>query len=201
MRRDSVGPLDSDLQFPPEKRSKVTDEKRLFEPADSRELLRGWLLHAHKGRDRHDSAARHYENRRSGLGVPTIVLSTAVGTSVFASLGHSPAIWAQVSVGLLSVTAGLLSALQTFFDYPGRAERHRKAAAKYKTVIRELEEVLATPDLSATRDHAWLDALRQRFDALEEETPVVASGIFDEVERRYARVNFVGEALALYRAP
>ncbi len=49
MRRDSVGPLDSDLQFPPEKRSKVTDEKRLFEPADSRELLRGWLLHAHKG--------------------------------------------------------------------------------------------------------------------------------------------------------
>ncbi len=101
----------------------------------------------------------------------------------------------------MSVTAGLLSALQTFFDYPGRAERHRKAAAKYKTVIRELEEVLATPDLSATRDHAWLDALRQRFDALEEETPVVASGIFDEVERRYARVNFVGEALALYRAP
>jgi hypothetical protein len=91
--------------------------------------------------------------------------------------------------------------LQTFFDYPGRAERHRMAAAKYKTVIRELEEFLAMPDPSATRDHAWLDALRQRFDALEEETPVVASGIYDEVERRYARVTFVGEALALYRAP
>jgi hypothetical protein len=200
VRRDSVATRQRFL-IPAEKRSKVTDEKRLFEPADSRELLRGWLLHAHKGRDRHDSAARRYEGRRSGLGVPTIVLSTVVGTSVFASLGHSPATWAKVSVGLLSVTAALLSALQTFFDYPGRAERHRMAAAKYKTVIRELEEFLAMPDPSATRDHAWLDALRQRFDALEEETPVVASGIYDEVERRYARVTFVGEALALYRAP
>ena len=57
------------------------------------------------------------------------------------------------------------------------------------------------PDPSAARDHAWLDALRQRFDALEEEAPVVASGIYDEVERRYARVTFVGEALAPYRAP
>ena len=32
--------------------------KPLFEPADTEELLRGWLLHAHKSRDRHDEAAR-----------------------------------------------------------------------------------------------------------------------------------------------
>jgi hypothetical protein len=34
--------------------------------------------------------------------------------------------------------------LQTFFEYPERAERHRKAAVKYKVIIRELEEALAT---------------------------------------------------------
>ncbi len=177
----------------------MTHSKRLPEPANREELLRFWLIHAHKGRDRHDLAARRYESRRSGLGVPTIVMSAVVGTSVFASLGSQAATWAQVSVGLLSVAAAVLSALQTFFDYPARAERHRLAGAKYKAIVRELEEVLAVPDSLMARDSAWLDALRQRFDALEEETPVVASRIFDEVERRYASVSFVSEALALYR--
>src|SRR6058998_688996 len=103
----------------------MTDTKRLLEPANMQELLRGWLLHAHKGRDRHDDAARRYEGHRTGFGVPTIVLSAVVGTSVFASLGEQPAVWAQVSVGLLSMAAAVFSALQTFFDYPARAERHR----------------------------------------------------------------------------
>jgi hypothetical protein len=51
MRRDSVAHSTA-ISILAEKRSKVTDEKRLFEPGDSRELLRGWLLHAHKGRDK-----------------------------------------------------------------------------------------------------------------------------------------------------
>jgi conflict system pore-forming effector with SLATT domain len=177
----------------------MPEDKRLFEPASMKELLRGWLLHAHKGRDRHDMASRRYEGRRSALGLPTIVLSTVVGTSVFASLGTQAGTWAQITVGFLSVTAAVFSALQTFFDYPVRAERHRMAGAKYKAIIRELEEVLAVPDAVATHDPAWLDALRQRLDALEEEAPVVAPGIYDEVERRYASPSFVGEALGLYR--
>src|SRR5690348_17241901 len=92
----------------------MTDTKRLLEPANMQELLRGWLLHAHKGRDRHDVAARRYEGHRTGFGVPTIVLSAVVGTSVFASLGEQQAaIWAQVSVGVLSMGAAVFSALQT----------------------------------------------------------------------------------------
>lgn len=175
-------------------------EKLLLEPTNTVELLRGWLLHAHKGRDRHDVAARRYEARRTGLGVPTIVLTAAVGTSLFASLGREPAVWAQVLVGLLSVAAAALSALQTFFDYPGRAERHRLAGTKYKAIIRELEETRATRD--STPDREYLDRLRERLDALEQDTPVVAPRIFDAVERRYAHgVKLVGEASALYAKP
>ena len=38
--------------------------KKLFEPANREELLRGWLLHAHKGRGRHDFAARRNDTYR-----------------------------------------------------------------------------------------------------------------------------------------
>jgi len=176
----------------------MASEKLLFEPANGVELLRGWLLHAHKGRDRHDDAARRYDARWTAMGVPTIVLSAAVGTSVFASVGRAAAVWAQVLVGLLSVTAAVLSALQTFFDYPGRAERHRLAATKYKAVVREIEEIRAAQSVP---DHEYLDGLRQRLDALEQEMPVVPTGIHDAVERRYAQgVKLVDEASALYRS-
>lgn len=60
--------------------------KKLFEPANREELLRGWLLHAHKCCDRHELAARHNDTYRYWLGVPTIIFARVVGTSVFASL-------------------------------------------------------------------------------------------------------------------
>jgi len=172
-------------------------EKLLFEPANAVELLRGWLLHAHKGRDRHDQAARRYEARRTGFGVPAIILSAAVGTSVVASVGRDAAVWAQVLVGLMSVAAAVLAALQTFFDYPGRAERHRIAGTRYKAFIRELEETRATA--GSIPDREYLDGLRQRLDALEQEAPVVAASIYDAVERRYAQgARLVDEAAVLY---
>jgi hypothetical protein len=176
----------------------MSDEKRLFEPGNPKELLRGWLLHAHKGRDRHDVAARRFEGRRYSFGVPAIVLSAVVGTSVFSSLGQGTGVAASIIVGLLSVTATVLAALQTFLDYPGRAARHRVAGAKYKALIRELEQVLAEPTALAATDGTWLTAVRARFDTLEEDAPVVAPRIYDRVEQTYANVKFVGEALALY---
>lgn len=176
----------------------MSQPTRLLEPANTHELLRGWLLHAHKCRDRNELASRRYEGHRSSFGIPTIALSTIVGTAVFASLDKQAGTWGHVVIGLLSVTAAVLSALQTFFDYPERAERHRRAAAKYKAIIRELEEVLA-PDSSKAHDTAWLDTIRGQLDTLEEGTPVVAPGIYEEVEARYRNATFVGEALALYK--
>jgi len=99
---------------------------------------------------------------------------------------------------LLSVTATVLAALPTFLDYPGRAARHRVAGAKYKALIRELEQVLAEPTELAATDGTWLTAVRARFDTLEEDAPVVAPRIYNRVEQTYANVKFVGEALALY---
>jgi hypothetical protein len=177
----------------------MPSHKKLPDPANVPELIRFWLLHAHKGRDRHDTAARRFEGRRLWFGAFTIALTAFVGSSVFASIGEQPATWLKVLVGLLSITASTFAALQTFLDYQGRSERHRIAAAKYKATIRELEEVLSTPDDRISVEQKWFGALRERFDALEQEMPVVAPSIYDEIERTYINVTFVDNAVALYR--
>ncbi|MGH9875843.1 MAG: SLATT domain-containing protein [Pyrinomonadaceae bacterium] len=177
-------------------RAKV-QPKKLFEPANREELLRGWLLHAHKGRDRHDLAARRNDTYRYWLGVPAIILSAVAGTSVFASLQTQVDSALKIVVGLVSITSAVLASLQTFYNFASQAESHRMAGVKYKTIIRELEQVLTQP-LEQLPDKAdYLDDLRKRLDELEEEAPVVPEGIYRQVEERYARVVFAENVAAL----
>jgi hypothetical protein len=144
---------------------------KLFEPADREELLRGWLLHAHKGRDRHDFAA-------------------IVGTSVFASLESTPNNSIKIVLGLASISSAVLASLQTFYDFASRAESHRMAGVKYKTVVRMLEQILTQPVKQLPEKSDFLDDLRKRLDDLEAEAPVVPEGIYRQVEERYASVVF-----------
>jgi uncharacterized membrane protein YfcA len=175
----------------------MPDGKKLFEPQSPLELLRGWLIHAHKGRDRHDLGARVYERARYAFGVPTLVVSTIVGTAVFSALasGAVPDWW----VGVLSVLAAVLSALQTFLDFPTRAERHRSAGVKYKAIIRSLEQSLAEIGTGSALAPTVITSLRSQLDALEDEAPVIMPRIFDRIEKRYSGVSYVQEALGLYR--
>jgi hypothetical protein len=101
------------------------------------------------------------------LGVPAIVLSTLVGTAVFASLQKQPELWLQISIGLASVLAAVLAGLQTFLGYTERAEKHRIAGAKYGALGRELEVLRASDQIS----NETLEDIRKRLDVLALESP------------------------------
>lgn len=162
----------------------------IFEPNDPNELLRGWLLHAHKGRDRHDLAARRCDQRRYWIGVPATVLSAVVGTSTFVALQETVVREVRFIVGALAILSAILIALQSFLDLGARAERHRLAGARYKAVIRELEQRgIGTVDLKM--DSEDLDTLRVRLDALEEEMPVVSPRVYEAIEARYRDRHFI----------
>jgi hypothetical protein len=162
----------------------------VFEPDDSNELLRGWLLHAHKGRDRQDLAARRCDQRRYLIGIPATIIAAIVGTATFAALQKSPDRSVQLTVGMLAIVAAILTSLQSFLDLGARAERHRMAGARYKSVIRQLEQ-LGIGTLSKTLDAPVLNELRQRLDTLEEEMPVIPPRIYDQVETKYQKLNFI----------
>jgi hypothetical protein len=170
--------------------------KKILEPADPAERLRGWLLHAHKCRDRHDEAARSYDSLRYALGVPTALFSALAGASAFAALTDSLGSEGKIVAGVVGVFATVLAILQTTYDYPGRAGQNRLAATKFKALIRELEQALTGPQ-KADRPEGWVDDLRRRLDGLEETSPQVSQKIYDRVERRYENVAFVSRVLDL----
>jgi hypothetical protein len=96
------------------------------------------------------------------------VLSTLVGTSVFATVQKQPELWLQITVGLASIAAALLASLQTFLGYSERAEKHRIAGAKYGDLGRELEQLHASD--TPPSDEA-ISEVRKRLDDLAVESP------------------------------
>jgi hypothetical protein len=163
----------------------------IFEPDNPNELLRGWLLHAHKGRDRHDLAARRSDHQRYLIGIPATITAAIVGTSTFAALQKNVDPTFQIVIGGLAIIAAILSSLQAFLDLGARAERHRIAGAKYKAVIRHMEQMGIGTLAGLALDAPVVTELRKNLDALEEEMPVVPPSVYDSVEAKYRDKAFV----------
>ena len=130
------------------------------------------------------------------LGIPTLIVSTVVGTSVFAALSSQsiPPIW----VGILSMVAAVLAALQTFMDFGGRSDKHRLAAVKYKSSIRLLEESLAQQKQGQLLSKEEIDDIRTALDTLEDAAPIVLPRVYSVIEKRYQDLKYVPDAIGLY---
>ena len=134
----------------------------------TKEVLDEWYERASVTQRAHYLSADYYGRRKYWLGIPAVVLSTIVGTTVFASLQKQPEVWLQISVGLASVVAALLASLQTFLGYSERAEKHRVAGAKYGALGRELEVMRVSQE---GPPQEVIAEVRKRLDSLALESP------------------------------
>jgi hypothetical protein len=134
----------------------------------------------------------HYEmwlrlNRRERLlGIPVIILSTIVGTAIFASLQEQAAVAWQIATGMLSVTAAVLAALQTFFGFRTEAERHAAVAAGYAQLRRRFDTFrLRHRDGHSTREEGlaeWEELVKQ-LDELEQKAPRIPTRLWNQQKK------------------
>jgi hypothetical protein len=149
-------------------------------------LLATWHRRARRAQIAHFETVARLERLKYGLGIPVVVLSTVVGSTVFASLHETTATWLKVTAGIASVVAAVLASVQTFLQHAERAERHRSAAAAYGRLKKELEQYQAFPPDEA---HAkeFVTALLHRNDRLAQKSPPVPKAVWAQTERRLAQ--------------
>jgi hypothetical protein len=166
--------------------------EQIFVPEDRRELLKGWLIHDRKGWLKHAEAARRLELQYRRVGALSVVLSAVVGASLFASLETDFDAWGRIISGFVSVTASVLSGLLTFNRYEERTEKHRVAAVRYKSSLKELEALLSagSPDI----DNGTVRRIEQEFKDLERSAPVIPPKIDEAIEKRLQAFKFIDEA-------
>jgi hypothetical protein len=152
------------------------------------ELLDDWYHRTRESQFGHFGAAKYYGSLHYYLGIPVVVLSGVVGTSLFASIGKTAAV-PTVIIGMVSVLVAVLGSLQTFLRFSERAEKHRVAAARYGAIRREIEQVRSLNFDSNENMREFIDKLRKRLDNLAEESPAIPRRVWRNNEATYTRAG------------
>ena len=137
----------------------------------NRNLMETWYKRAEACHKCHFLASHRYSKYNHMIGIPTILFTTIVGTTVFASLStESRLVIATVVIGSVSMVAAILSSLQTFLGFSERADRHRDAGVKYGATGRKMELLLNENSLP---DGPGAAALKKELDDLAASSPKI----------------------------
>ena len=155
-------------------------------------LLNNWLRRATISLEAHYNAARRYRALHYWIGIPAIALSSAVGTVVFASLENEVGNKWKFLIAFLSISAALLTALQTFLRFSELAEKHRLVGARYGAIAREIEQlmILSRSNLK-NRTRAFND-VRTKLNNMAEEAPSVPNKLLKRAEGNHPKEDYVG---------
>lgn len=159
---------------------------------NSTELLNQWLVGIRVAHIQQFLASNHSEKMHKRLGIPTVIISTVVGTSVFASLDSNPEVWLKILIGLLSVTSAVLAALQTFMGYADKSNEYKAAAIRYGKLRRELEQYISSRAEPCTTDEAFMLDFRNRWDETDSTAPTTAQSFHDAARAQVARSREAG---------
>ncbi len=149
------------------------------------ELLETWLHRAERVQNAHYSASDYFEFLSRLIGIPAVILSTLVGTTVFATLSESTDAWVKILVGLASVTAAILTAVQTTTNYGDRAQKHHWAGVRYGCFKREIQEKMVFSEGNTSEElQAYFNDLRLRWDQVTESCPTIPMRIWNKSKQR-----------------
>jgi len=137
----------------------------------------------------HYLAHDQFAARNLWLGVPVVVITTVVGTTIFGTLNENPDPKLRIAAGLLSLTGAVLAALQTMFGYGQTAQMHKATAARYRAISRRLNTLYLkyTGASLDKREEAIkeLEALDKDLNAIGSEGPIVPDAHYDRAVRDY----------------
>ena len=105
-------------------------------------VLENWRVRAWASQIAHYRVASRLRLYNRGLGLPVVILTTAVGTSLFATLNEEKlSLGLRIVVGGISVGAAIFAGVQTFFGFAQRADQHVLAADWYSAIRRRIEQL------------------------------------------------------------
>lgn len=166
----------------------TSDRQRPTIPWDrhTEALLYDWHNRAASAQEAHYRLASQCRRRNVQLGIPAVVLSSMVGTSLFATLSKdSVSSGLRVAVGVVSVLAAVLVGLQTFLRFGERAEKHVVAADWYSAVRREAATLLALPPEAREPPRETLDRVRKEMSRVGQQSPEIPARLWSQLAQAH----------------
>jgi len=135
----------------------------------------------------HYIAADHKQALNRWFGVPVVVITAVVGTTIFGTLNKSPdPVW-HIIAGLVALAGTILSALQTSMGFAQDAEKHKAAGEAYRAVERSFEMFLLkyaeAPSAQRQAAFADLDELVRGLNDLPRKFPTLPDRFYDKARK------------------
>jgi hypothetical protein len=91
----------------------------------------------------------------------------------------------RVLIGILSVVAAVLAALQTFLRFAERAEKHVVAGDWYAAIARQIDELLAFPPERRGDPKEVLERLRKEMNKASQSYPEIGEHLWHSMAKAY----------------
>ena len=151
-------------------------------------LLKDWRQRTAAASEAHYKLASALRRKNLMLGVPVVVFSSSVGTSLFATLADPNAVIPpafKIAIGLISLVAAILAALQTFLRFGERAEKHVVAADWYAAVRRDIDQLLALSAKERGTPKSCFDRLRKEMSKVGQQSPEIGDRLWKVMAKKY----------------
>jgi len=155
-------------------------------------LLKDWRQRLAAASDAHYKLASGLRRNNLLMGVPVVIFSSIVGTSLFATLADpnksiSPTF--KIIIGMISLLAAILAALQTFLRFGERAEKHVVAGDWYAAVRRDVDELLALSAEERGKPKDCFDRIRKEMAKVGQQSPEIGHQLWAATSDKYGVDN------------
>jgi hypothetical protein len=153
---------------------------------DLERLLEDWRTRAWAAQIGHYRIASRLRTHNLWLGLPVVIFTTAVGTTLFATLNQPDLdTWGRVVVGSISVLAAILAGIQTFMNFGQRADQHVIAADWYASIRRKIEQQLNTPRNGRSDPRKFMDEVRSDMNNVGSQSPEIGDKMWKQVAEEF----------------
>ena len=132
----------------------------------------------------HYITSTRYKRLNYIYGIPVVCFTVFISSNVFTELQKFQELYVQFIVGIVSVVAAIMAAVQTFLRFPEKAERHRATGIKYGILKKEIEKFLVLYPSDYEEVINRIESIKTEWDEIVSESPTVSSKLWRSIKGR-----------------
>jgi len=136
----------------------------------------------------HNECEQHYSSRTNMIALPVIILSTANGfLSGSSQIIFSNQTISSIGIGVVSLFAGVLSTIGSYFAWARRTEAHKISSLQYQKISKFLTIELSLPTKERIQAKDILKITREQIERLMEISPSIPKFILKTYKENFGQ--------------
>lgn len=155
--------------------------------AQHEEIFIEWADKAMIYRWMHTRSYKIFYFRNACYTIPVIIMSTLTGTATFGQerIPEAYRLWAQLAIGTINITAGIITTIQQFLKINELLEAHRVSSISWGKFYENIKIELAKHPKHRDGPLEMLKHFKEEFDRLMEISPTIEDAVINEFKKRF----------------